>query len=202
MEKLEALKIIGDIFRDNKIPFALIGAYAASAWGVVRATRDIDILIEIKKEEIERISSELRKKSFQAEIRFGDPEDPLVGVIKLNFKTKEGDESIDLILGIKKLPKNIFQRTINLTIFEQIIPVVSPEDLVLMKLLAGSPLDIQDAQGIIDVLKEKIDLDYLSIMSRKLRLNLRKLKIEISQSALCTKSYWQSPCGRSKNSSV
>jgi len=36
MEKLEALKIIGDIFRNNKIPFALIGAYASSAWGVIR----------------------------------------------------------------------------------------------------------------------------------------------------------------------
>jgi len=179
MEKLEALKIIGDIFRNNKIPFALIGAYASSAWGVIRATKDIDILIEIKRDEIDKISSELNEKGFQVEIRFGNLEDALAGVIKLNFKSREGDETIDLILGVKRLPKNVFQRAIDLTIFEQIIPVVSPEDLIVMKLLADSPLDIQDAQGIIDVLEEKIDMEYLSKTCRKLRLNLNKLRLNL-----------------------
>ena len=136
-------------------------------------------LIEIKRDEIDKISSELNEKGFQVEIRFGSLEDALAGVIKLNFKSREGDETIDLILGVKRLPKNVFQRAIDLTIFEQIIPVVSPEDLIVMKLLADSPLDIQDAQGIIDVLEEKIDMEYLSKTCRKLRLNLNKLRLNL-----------------------
>lgn len=68
------------------------------------------------------------------------------------------DESIDLILGIKGLPENIFQRIINLTIFGLVIPVVSPEDFSIMKLLAGTPLDIQDAQGALESLNKKLTI--------------------------------------------
>jgi hypothetical protein len=41
-----------------------------------------------------------------------------------------------------------------------LVPVVTAEDLLVMKILAGRPQDEQDARGIVTVQKDRLDWDY------------------------------------------
>ncbi len=41
----ETFRLIQRLFRQVRIPYAIIGGYAASVWGVERATLDIDVLV-------------------------------------------------------------------------------------------------------------------------------------------------------------
>ena len=48
MKKADLTKILAVLRRLN-IPVVLVGGYAVAAWGAVRATRDIDLLISVLK---------------------------------------------------------------------------------------------------------------------------------------------------------
>ena len=41
----ETFRLIQRLFRHVRIPYAIIGGYAAGVWGVERATLDIDVLV-------------------------------------------------------------------------------------------------------------------------------------------------------------
>ena len=67
-EELEVLKTVSQRLHRAGIPYMITGSTAANFYAVPRTTRDIDIVIEIKKEDAGRISN-LFKDEF-----FVDPE--------------------------------------------------------------------------------------------------------------------------------
>jgi ribosomal protein L7Ae-like RNA K-turn-binding protein len=55
MRKFEDLvKIFSEICNQLKIPYAIVGGVAVSAWGNIRTTRDIDIILDIKPKKIKK----------------------------------------------------------------------------------------------------------------------------------------------------
>ena len=44
---IQSFRRLHAIFEAHSVPHALIGGWAAVAWGVVRATRDVDLLADI-----------------------------------------------------------------------------------------------------------------------------------------------------------
>ena len=107
MNKANLLKIL-KAFRRLKIPFALAGGHAVAAWGVVRATRDIDFLAAVSHERIIELVKELKKAGFKADYRIGDEGDPVRGVIGLEAAKGAETDPVEIILGIKKMPSGIF----------------------------------------------------------------------------------------------
>lgn len=172
MNRKKAVKYLSTTFNNFQIPYALIGSYAVSVWGVGRATQDIDFIASIPQEKTSEIISRLRKQGFQTDLRHGDPEDPIAGILKLTYINNDFKESIDVLLGIKGLSKEIYMRTKILNILDTKIPVISPEDLVISKLLAGGPVDIEDASKVIKIMKEKINLDYIKTFCKNKGLKL------------------------------
>ncbi|MCP3958952.1 MAG: hypothetical protein GY719_13965 [bacterium] len=53
------------------------------------------------------------------------------------------------------------QRVRNVEIAQTTIPVISPEDLVVTKILAGRPKDLEDIRGILRERRESLDLDLI-----------------------------------------
>ncbi len=58
------------------------------------------------------------------------------------------------------------------------IPVISPEDLVVTKILAGRPKDLEDVRGILRERRASLDLGLI-------RETLRLLEQALGQSDLC-----------------
>jgi hypothetical protein len=176
MDKQKILSIVSDIFNKYSVEYALIGAYAASAWGVVRATKDIDFITHIPPESVEDIKKEFAANGFDVEVIKGDVKDPISGVIKLICKGSYGKEVIDVILGIRGISMEVYKRVIDISVFGVRLPVLSPEDIIISKLIAGSPVDLDDAKKIVKIMDERIDFKYLEEQCEKKKLSLAKIR--------------------------
>lgn len=173
INKENILRNFCKVFDGFDIPYVLIGAYAVSSWGVVRATRDIDFLARIPSGIIDTVREKFAEKGFEVDLVKGDADDPIRGVLKLIYK---GEDVIDVLLGIKGISDNIYIRAVRISIMGVKIPVISPEDLIIMKLLAGGPVDIDDARKILKIMGDKIDFAYLEKQCRVKGLDLEKIQ--------------------------
>jgi predicted nucleotidyltransferase len=171
-----ALARILKIFRCLDIPFALAGGYAVAAWGAVRATRDIDFLAAVPTDRINELLRELKQAGFKVKHRPGDEDDPVRGVIRLEPAKASDAEPVEIILGIKKMPARIFERARKLAFLGLEVPVVAPEDLIVLKCLAGGPIDLEDARAIFAIMKSKLDLEYLRGEFLRCRISFEKLE--------------------------
>ncbi|MCX6558269.1 MAG: nucleotidyl transferase AbiEii/AbiGii toxin family protein [Candidatus Aminicenantes bacterium] len=174
MKKAELLPIL-KVLREAGVPFVLAGGYAVAAWGTVRATRDIDFIAAVAPDKIPALIKEFIKAGFKGNYRPGDEDDPVRGVIGLERVDAEAAEPVEIILGIKKMPADIFARARQIRFFGVEVPVTSPEDLIVLKCLAGGPVDQEDARSILKIMRDKLDLEYLKTEFKRCRLSLEKL---------------------------
>jgi hypothetical protein len=123
------------------VPHALIGAAALAAHGVSRATADEDLLALGESPLTFDFWAPLRDAGVEVEVRRGDPDDPLAGVVRFRAPA---ERSVDLVLGKFAWQRRIVERARRLSRGGVEIPVVGPADLILLKLFAGGPQDAWD----------------------------------------------------------
>ena len=149
----EALtQIIGrlDQARDKHLlqAYGLVGGFAVSAWGVARATQDIDLAVALGTSEPQALAIHLG-----ATYQPGDIDDPLRGVFRLVLKYEGQDVPVQLIVLQPKWAGVVFTGIATLKVFGRSVSVVNWQALVLMKLYAGGPVALQDARSIVAVRK-------------------------------------------------
>ncbi len=126
--------------------YALVGGLAVSAWGVVRATRDIDLAVAIGTANPNLLASRL-----EAHYQPGDPDDPLRGVFRMEIPVGERAIPVQLIVLHQQWAEAVFRDVETLSVLDCQVPVVNWQALVLLKLYAGGPVDLQDAREIVAV---------------------------------------------------
>jgi hypothetical protein len=126
--------------------YALIGGSAVSAWGVARATQDIDLAVALGTSEPQALATYLG-----ATYEPGGIDDPLRGVFRLNLKCEEQEVPVQLIVLPATLAAIVFKQIEILNVLGCSVPVVNWQALVLLKLFAGWPIDMQDARNILAV---------------------------------------------------
>lgn len=137
-----------DQARERKLlqGYALVGGFAVSVWGTPRATQDIDLAVALGAADPNQLASHL-KAGYQP----GDPDDPLRGVFRLEVHVGERMVPVQLIVLQPKWTEAIFQRVETVRVLGSPVPVVNWQALVLLKLYAGGPVDLQDARDILAV---------------------------------------------------
>jgi len=77
-----------DLLSEKKIPYAIIGALAASFYGTVRASVDADAIISLATSPLSAgdLAHLLSQSGMPAGYRRGDGDDPLQGVISVKDK--------------------------------------------------------------------------------------------------------------------
>ena len=128
--------------------YALIGGFAVSAWGVARATQDIDLAVALGTSEPQALATHLG-----ATYEPGGIDDPLRGVFRLSLKCEGQEVPIQLIVLPAKMAVIAFNGVETLNVLGYSVPVVNWRALVLLKLYAGGPVDLQDARSIVAVRK-------------------------------------------------
>lgn len=127
--------------REVGISFATIGAIALAARGVSRSTLDIDLLSTDVRCLDSEVWSAVESGGAISEIRRGDVEDPLAGVVRIR---QEGERPVDVVVGRARWQGEAVRSAEPLAVLDVIIPVVRSVDLVLLKLFAGGPQDAWD----------------------------------------------------------
>lgn len=124
--------------------FALIGGFAVSAWGVPRATHDLDFAVAIGSADPKAAAAFLG-----GQYDAGDQDDPLQGVIHLSIGPDHAPVPLQLVVFPPTLADMIFRHVESLPVMERIVPVVCWQVLILLKLYAGGPQDRLDAQQVL-----------------------------------------------------
>ena len=140
MTLLDRVSVLLD---ERAIPHALIGAAALAAAGVSRSTYDLDLLTGDARVLLPETWRRLQDAAVSVEIRRGDDEDPLGGVIRLEHAD---ERPVDVILAKHAWQTRAVDRARRLPSGPAI---VSPADLVLLKLYAGGTQDLWDIRELL-----------------------------------------------------
>lgn len=150
-----------DVLRARSVKHAVIGAMAGAVHGVVRASLDADAIVSLAAQEAPALGAELARAGFDVEIRKGAFDDPIAAALVIRDKHKN---RVDLLFGLKGFDSGAFDRALKVEMSGASIQVVSREDFIAMKLYAGGPLDVRDAQQAYYVNREFLE----TVLLRKL----------------------------------
>jgi hypothetical protein len=128
-----------------QIPHALIGAAALAARGVARSTYDIDVLTADARVLTTDLWDALQAEGVAIDIRRGDVDDPLGGVVRV---AAAGERPVDVILGKGRWQARAVERAERPANGP---PVVAARDLVLLKLYAGGTQDLWDVRALLEL---------------------------------------------------
>jgi hypothetical protein len=125
------------------VPHALIGAAAAAARGLARSTYDVDLLTTDARVLDDAFWHTVRACHAAVDVRRGDDEDPLRGVVRIEL---EGERPVDVIVGRHDWQARAVAAADRVTGGP---PIVRAADLVLLKLYAGGSQDLWDVRELL-----------------------------------------------------
>jgi hypothetical protein len=171
-EELEMMKLVCSRLEQSDVPYMLTGSFAANFYAVPRMTRDIDIVIELQKVDVDKVFKlfkdefYLNKNSIEEAVQY----EGMFNIIHniLVFK-------VDFIIRKGAHYRNTeFQRKKRVLYDNVPIWIVAPEDLIISKLCwakdSNSEMQIKDVQNLLQTVKS-LDENYISNWVQALNLN-------------------------------
>ncbi|HLN30982.1 MAG TPA: nucleotidyl transferase AbiEii/AbiGii toxin family protein [Gemmataceae bacterium] len=171
---LAALKHVWQKLESLNLPTAVMGGIALAAWQHVRATRDIDILISLESTNLDAVLKLLATARVEPKRR---PPVLTLGSLRIVQLQCEApgtfvDIQIDLLLADNVYQAEALSRRVAIRLpdldFE--VFVLSCEDLLIHKLLAGRIIDRADAAALLRLNSASLDFGYLRQWTRSLNL--------------------------------
>lgn len=140
------------------IPYMLIGGQAVLVYGEPRLTRDVDVTLGAGPEKLPSILAWVRETGWQ--VLAESPADFVARTLVLPCLESASGIRVDLIFGFSPYERQAIARARTITVGQTPVRFASAEDLVVHKLVAGRPRDIEDVRSI--VLKNPgLDAEYM-----------------------------------------
>lgn len=160
--------------REAGVEFALVGGYAVVAWGIPRATYDVDVLVASSPEKLTGLFAACEKRGFAVDDSYKSGwldrirEMPLV---KVQLFRAGRPVTADVFLVSTPFQEAAFARRCRVEVagVAESVPVISAADLILFKLLAGRPKDKLDVHNVLTV-QGIPDPEYLREWARRLQI--------------------------------
>lgn len=143
----EVLHDLGRTLEALGVDWYLFGAQAVLLRGGRRLTADVDVTVLAGSVTTETLVGTLAKGGF--ELRFEDRDHFVTMTRVVPLVHRATQMPVDIVLGGPGLEEHFLSRCERLTIGGQVVPVPLAEDLILMKLLAGRPHDLEDAAALV-----------------------------------------------------
>ena len=143
---LGGLEVAVRELRGRSVPHALIGAAAMAGRGVMRSTDDVDLLVTDRAVLRDAFWTSAAEQGFTVEVRLGDHEDLLAGVVRL---VREPERAVDVVVGRYAWQAEAIQRAEPLRVGSVEVGLVLASDLILLKLYAGARQDLLDAEALL-----------------------------------------------------
>ena len=128
-------------------PYMIIGGQAVLLYGEPRLTRDIDITLGVDIDRLQTLLAVVRKLSLKIL-----PEDA-AAFVRQTMVLPTLDETtrirVDFIFSFTPYESQAIRRAKKVQILGQDISFASVEDLIIHKIFAGRPRDIEDARSVI-----------------------------------------------------
>ncbi|HYM36466.1 MAG TPA: DUF6036 family nucleotidyltransferase, partial [Steroidobacteraceae bacterium] len=148
---------VAAVLNSQKIDYAVVGALAVAVHGMMRASIDADAIVAATTSQLAGLQKQLVEAGFDVEQRRGGVDDPIAAMIIIADRF---GNRVDLLIGMKGLEGSVYERAIQMQIpgFHSTLKIVGREDLIAMKIAAGAPKDLLDAEGCIRVAGKLLDV--------------------------------------------
>jgi len=157
-----------ECFRHERIPYALIGAWALAVWGRPRATTDVDFLVMLNEEDLGRLGYKMALAGMEIDEAWRQW-NPMLRTTQLRLQFR--GVAVDILRPLDAHDHEIFRRRLKKRMESRYYWVVAPEDLILQKLKVGRPRDFEDALGVLVRSGRQLDRPYLRRWARQLRVS-------------------------------
>lgn len=144
-------RTLGELVRwmeDQRLKGVVIGGVAVALLGRPRLTRDVDALILLEDRKEEDLLASAREYGFEPRLR-----DALEFARQRNvFLLRHPSSGIDveIVLGLTPFEEETIARASTRNVADIRVPLPSPEDLIIMKAVAGRAHDLRDIDGIVE----------------------------------------------------
>ncbi len=162
---LQTLKKAWQTLEPLGLPMAIMGGLALATWRHIRATHDVDLLINLGSATIEEILPLLRQAGFRPKrnpplLQIGP-----VRILQLLY-TPPGqfvELQVDLLLADSEYDKQALTRKVDSQIPGCDVGFfsLSCEDLIIYKIMAGRILDRADVKGLLRANRKTLNWDYM-----------------------------------------
>lgn len=140
------------------IPYMVIGGQAVLLYGEPRLTADIDVTLGAG---IRRLPDVLRSaQDLALECLPADPEAFVSRTMVLPTRHRESGIRVDFIFSFTPYEAGAIERARLVELDGRKVAFASPEDLVIHKIFAGRPRDMEDVHSVL-VRNRSLDLEYI-----------------------------------------
>lgn len=146
------------------VPYAIIGGIALSVWGEPRTTFDVDLVVGVSPDEIESLCRVFRESNrFIIEPSVCPmPNVTLVRVHQVDHdKTPSELLLADLLVHEDDTAAHVIARRRKGRFLGRDYWFCSPEDLIVLKLVAARPRDKLDSLAVLSQMADELDFDYI-----------------------------------------
>jgi len=155
----ELLKKMAEVLEAHSIPYMLIGGQAVLLYGEPRLTEDVDVTLGIGPEKaadiIDIVNDELRW-----EILVKNPTEFVNQTFVLPSKEPGSGIRVDFIFSSSEYERQAMERVRLVEIGGASVRFASAEDVVIHKIIAARPRDIEDVKSIL-LKNPDIDSEYI-----------------------------------------
>lgn len=153
------------VFQKQKVKYVLVGGLAVNLLGAMRSTADMDILVEMSEDNLKQVVKILQKRGY----RVKQPVDPLDIADKairdtwirnkhmkaFNFYKDDEFKEVDIIIDSPVSFQEARKSIVWMKIDDLRLPVISIDNLIIMKQKAGRSVDKLDVEELKKIKKLK-----------------------------------------------
>lgn len=142
--------VLGDlvrIFERMSVPYAVMGGIAVRVYGIPRPTYDVDFTISVDRQRLTELFTSAESQGYTVPPEYAAGwVDHVAGmpVVKVGIYVGEKGVDVDIFLAESEFQESILARRRRADFDGLSAWFVSPEDLILLKLLAHRPKDLAD----------------------------------------------------------
>ena len=144
----ELLLALSRVLAALRLGWYVFGAQAVMHWGRPRLTEDIDVTVQLGTVDVSVLVSQLQHVGFALRVEGTAAFMAQTRVVPLVFGNTGW--ALDLVLGGPGLEEDFVRRAVPVDVAPGVtVPVIAAEDLIVTKVLAGRPKDLEDVRGIL-----------------------------------------------------
>lgn len=174
MEQAELLRYVLDVLESQEIPYLLVGSLASGVFGEGRLTHDIDVVIDLRSEQVERLCESFPEPQFYVSVPA--VREAVLRNSQFNVIHPESGNKIDFLLARRDAwgREQLARGRQELVLPNRSGYVASPEDVILGKMwyyqVGQHEKHLRDIAAMFQLSGDEIDSDYIEQWADKLGL--------------------------------
>lgn len=144
-----------DLCERNQLDYAIMGGIAVRVHGIPRPTYDVDLEVAISNEQLVTFFNQAEKLGYEIAPIYRTGWRDTVGSMPLvkmkTYLTAGQSVDVDLFLNETDFQRSVMSRRVAVEFEGRSLWFVTPEDLLLFKLIANRPRDLGDVEDVLFV---------------------------------------------------